>query len=181
MLSGVEGGRKAAKAPLLDAGKNLDAVVREFAEPLDAHKLRLNRLVGDYVTLQQAKARAAEAARLKELAEIERQKQAALAQASSHEEREKIHEQFHRDIACASAGPVTPKPRGLAVKADIEFEVVDMRSFVAAHWNFVRQPVAIDRVAVKEAIRSGLHVVGVQWKEVVKASVRGNAGKEIEV
>lgn len=181
MLSRLESARVEVKAPLLDAGRKLDAAVKDFSANLKAEQLRLNKLIGDHVTNIQAKQRAEEASRLKELSELEIQRQAELAKANSHEEREAIQDRFHAAIAAASPPLEAEKPKGLSVRADeIEFEITDKRAFVTAHWNLVKD-VQVDRLAIKDALKAGTTLIGVKSWTVTKISVRGKAQKAIEL
>jgi len=55
----VEDARTEAKAPVLALGKQIDKLAKEFSERLTAEKIRLERLNGGFLALQEAKAEAA--------------------------------------------------------------------------------------------------------------------------
>ena len=75
----AEKARKAAKEPVLEYGKRIDAAAKSFVAELDEEMLRVSKLIGDFQALEQQKARAAEQLRVQELANIEREKAEALA------------------------------------------------------------------------------------------------------
>lgn len=90
-LSLVEKSRVACKAPALEFGKKVDEAARSFAAELKEEQLRLARLVGDFVQLEQAKAAAAERVRRLEEGRIEREKQEAILKAAREAaERERV-------------------------------------------------------------------------------------------
>jgi len=60
LLNEVEKARKAAKEPLLDAGRALDSAVAEFVATPKAHELRLATLSGDFQQAELEKQRVAE-------------------------------------------------------------------------------------------------------------------------
>lgn len=81
IVSLVEKARVACKAPVLDFGRKIDAEAAKFVADAKEEQLRLARLVGDFVQLEQAKAAAAERARRLEEEKIEREKQEATMKA----------------------------------------------------------------------------------------------------
>lgn len=78
IVSLVEKARVACKAPVLDFGRKIDAEAAKFVTEIKEEQLRLAKLVGDFVQLEQAKAVAAERARRLEEEKIEREKQEAI-------------------------------------------------------------------------------------------------------
>ena len=104
----VEASRKAAKAPVLDLGKRVDAIAEQFIEPVIAEESRLTKLLTDFEVEQQrirteeARKAQAEADRIAaeerktadalraERAEAERQLAAAREAASNAETKEEL-------------------------------------------------------------------------------------------
>jgi hypothetical protein len=113
VASEVETARKLVKGPLLDLGRKIDAVCKEFVDDVDREKNRIAKLAADWQALEDAKRRAAEAAARMEQERIareamraqieaeraaklesdriERERQAALAAAKSHEDLDRIN------------------------------------------------------------------------------------------
>lgn len=169
LLKLCEDSRKQAKEPVLEFGRKIDTVAKRYRTELDEELTRLMKLCGDYQTLQEAKARAAEAARLKELNEIERQKQEQLAKAESHEEMERIHEK-----ACdaAAALPIVEPIRasGQVVSHEWEVTVQDIHLLARVHPNCVKIEPRMSEI--KALLNSGVRVSGVKAEKVTKSSVR---------
>lgn len=94
LLNLVEKARKAAKDPVLNFGRVIDATAASFVEDIKTEQLRIAGLVGDYQALEAAKVRAAEQARLAEERRIqEERRQAELAAIRAAEaERRKLDE-----------------------------------------------------------------------------------------
>lgn len=67
----VEKARKEAKDPVLTFGRQIDEAAKQFVEEAHDELLRVSRLLGDFATLEQAKVRAAEAARRLEEEKLE--------------------------------------------------------------------------------------------------------------
>jgi hypothetical protein len=169
VIKWCEDSRKAAKEPVIDYGRKIDGVAKRFREEMDEELTRLMRLCGDYQTLQEAKARAAEAARIKDLNEIERQKQEALAKAESHDEMEKIHEQ-----ACeaAAAVPIVQSVRAdyQVVSHEWEIIVTDIHLLARVHPNCVKIEPRLSEI--KALLNSGVRMSGIKAEKKIKSSVR---------
>jgi hypothetical protein len=165
----VEESRQAAKAPILDFGRAIDTAAKTFSDPLTREEMRINRLVGDFQALEEAKKRDAEIARRKELEEIERKKFEALSQAQSHEEREAIQERACEEAkALPVAAPV--RAQGQVVSEVWSFEVTDIWTLARAHPTCVK--IEARPSEIKALLSAGAQVVGVKaWKET-KATVR---------
>ena len=170
VLKLAEEARVACKQPVLEFGRRIDGKAKEFSAELSAELLRLSRLVGDFQALEMAKQRAAEAQRVKELAEIERARQAELAAASSHKELEAVQEKFNQQ---AAELPVTVHPvraTGQIVKEDWDITVVDVHALYRSH------PVCVKLEPMLSEIRAllgvGITPQGVRAQKVVKSAVR---------
>lgn len=179
LLKQVEEARKKAKAPLIELGRKIDNVSKAFVKDLEEEELRLARLVGDYQALELAKTRAAEAARNRELTELERQRAEELAKASSHEEIDAIQEQYNQ-AAADLPGPAAPqREAGQVVTQDWEITVQDIWLLARAHPACVKIEPRLS--AIKELLKLGVKVSGVNATPIVKASVRTRQHQVIEV
>jgi hypothetical protein len=179
IISTVEKARTEAKAPVLDYGRAIDTAARGFVEELQEELTRVSGLVGDFAMLEQAKVRAAEAARKLDKETLERQRQEAIAQAPSHESLDAINE--HYDRLAADLPVVTAvRAEGQIIKSDWLIEVTDI-------WLLARtQRTCVDikpRISeIKELLKLGVHVEGIKATQIVSANVRaGTPRKAIEV
>lgn len=169
VLKLVEESRQSAKAPILDFGRLIDSTSKTFVDPLKAEELRINKLVGDFQALEAARIRDAEAARNRELQEIERQKFEAMSKAESHEEREAIQERACEE---AKALPVVAPVRaaGQVVSEDWEIVLTDIWLLARSHPSCVKiEPMTRE---IKALLNAGVKVAGVNAKRVTKSGVR---------
>jgi hypothetical protein len=176
----VEQARKAAKEPVLNFGRQIDATAAEFVKEVKGEEMRVARLIGDFQTLQLAKQRAAEQAERDRLSALERERLAALAQAQSHEELEKVQETFNaraKEEAPPIAAPI--RATGQTVREDWEFEVTDIWLLARAHANCVS--IEPRRAEIKSLLSAGVQVAGVRAWRGVKSGVRTSTVKAIDV
>lgn len=125
-LAAVEADRVAAKEPALTEGRQIDTLVSYFVAEAKCEQIRVNKAIGDYLTLEEAKARDADLARRADLAELERAKHKALAHVSTHEEREEIIAKFE-GLKAAVPVPSRPgRPPGQSARQKWEIEILDI-------------------------------------------------------
>lgn len=179
VLKIVEDSRKAIKAPILDAGRKVDATAQEFVRNVQTEATRISRLIGDFQALERAKQQAAENARKEELSRLEREREAELAKANSFEQREAVHERFQQEVESIPRTPVAPTVQGQRVSEDFEFEVTDLHLLAKMHPDLVN--IEPRRSAIREKLKLGHTVVGIQWRKVVNAAVRAPRTKELAV
>lgn len=79
MERGVESTRTAIKAPLLDAGRKVDGIAREFSSPITSEVARLKGLLAKFDAARRERIAAEEAKRQAEARRIEQEKAAAEA------------------------------------------------------------------------------------------------------
>jgi hypothetical protein len=172
VLKLVEDDRKEVKGPVIDLGKAIDAKAKELVRDVDQEFNRISKLVADFQALENAKARAIEAQRVAELSRIERETQAAIAQATSHEEIENIRAEADQKAAEKSV-ELAPPPHKLShqiVGEGWDFEVTDMWTLARAHPSCVN--IEPRRAEIKSLLNVGVKVAGVRaWKQT-KATVR---------
>jgi hypothetical protein len=170
----VEKARKAAKDPVLQFGRLIDDSAAQFDQPLREEELRISKLIGDYVTHEEQKARAAEAAQRKELDELERKKQAALAEAVNHDEADKIQAQYNAEAAAVAPPPAPPRAKGQVVRQDYDVEVFDIHALYRSHPNLVTLTPRLEDI--KALAKLGQKIAGVRATQVTKSTVR--AGRQ---
>lgn len=183
LIALVEKSRKSVKEPVLKLGKEIDKRAADFVEELRAEEMRLATLAGDWQQLLEAQRRAAELAKLKELEEIERQKQEALAKAKSLEEHEAIREAAQEraaEVKAAIAEVAAPvRAEGQVVTQDWQYEVTDYWALARAHPGLVK--IVDCRQEILCALRTGAKITGIRAWVVTKSTVRSAKAKELEV
>lgn len=175
---------EAAKRPLIDYRKKMDDCAKQFISGLETEGVRLSRAVGDFHSLALARQRAAEQAENERLSQLERERAAELAAATSIEEVENVQEQYNERArlealhAASQVQPMGPaKVEGQQIREDWVFEVSDIWLLARAHPGCVRiEPRASE---IKNLLNNGVNIAGVRaWREV-KGTVR--VGKAINV
>lgn len=165
----TEDARVECKAPALDFCRLIDSVAKEFREPLAKEQMRVTKLVADFQALELAKQRAAEQSRREELDKIEREKQAELAKANSHEELEKVQERYNE---AARAVPAVKHVRaeGQKVSEDWDITVTDIHLLYRHHPNCVDLSPRVSEI--KALVKAGTIPKGVHAQKKVNATVR---------
>lgn len=180
-LAMFEEARVAAKLPALEECRGIDGLSKKFVAEVESEVLRVHKLMGDWITLQEAKRRDEELSRRKDLEELERQKRAAMAAATTHEEREAAVERFDGMAASVVAPAPVELPRGQSARADWEWTVEDIHALYRAFPHAVK--LEARRTEIRELlIRNNGVVPGVVAKAVIKANVRPErAEKPLEI
>jgi hypothetical protein len=178
----TEKARKAVKEPVLQFGKEIDAVAKEFVAEIRDEEGRLARLVADFQALEAAKIRAAEALRLKDLADLERRRQEELAQAKSHDELDSVNKRFNDEAKeAAVAAPVVAPARatGQVVREDWDIVVSDIWTLARAHPGCVEIKPRLSEI--RQLLDAGAKVAGVTANKITKVSVRSVGARALDV
>lgn len=180
-VNALEKCRVELNKPALEFQRRVNDFFKQKQIDLKNELLRISVLADDYATIQMAKARAEQNARNEELTRLEREREAALAKADTHEERETIQEHYNERAAIEAAPPASPvvAPKGQKVETELEVVVNDIWALARAHPTCVN--VSPRLTDIKALIRNGIRVAGCTWREVVKAKVRATPGRTIEV
>lgn len=177
VLKMVEEQRVKLKAPILDYGRAIDATAKQFCHDLQLEEARIATLIGNYQTALAAQRRAEEAAKLKELQEIERRREAELANAKTHEERDIIIERANEEAKAAQPEIKVVKAEAQTLQEEWEITRINEWELARAHPELVRR-IEFDQRKLKAAIDLLGKLPGVEARKVVKASVRiPSAGK----
>lgn len=140
----IESARVAAKAPVLDVGRKIDALAKELADKVNAEAGRISRVLGAFEAEERRKAEearhAAEAEAARIAHEAERKAAEARRLATTEEAadraadavREKAIEQVVA-IRQAAANAAPAKQAGTQVREDVCFEITDIRALHAEH------------------------------------------------
>ena len=181
LLSDMEKARKACKEPVIAFGKAIDSGKDSFCLPLDKELMRVSARIGDFAAVQEAKRKAADAARLLEQQKLERERQAelnriaaeesakrrdiqeaerkarvAIAEATSlkqREEAERLGAEAERQKQLADASTIE---RMTAVNESFAAQAADLPVFVPerAAGQIVKEIVVIDQIRELELVRS---------------------------
>lgn len=174
----AEKARKSAKEPVLEYGKRIDAAAKAFMAELDEEMLRISKLIGDFQTLEQAKARAAEQLQVQELAKIEREKAEALSKVTSHEQADAIQAHFDEQAQqTAVVAPVAPiRAEGQVVKTDWEITITNPYELAKFHPACVKIEARLSEI--KQLLNEGVTIKGITATKVTKASVRVSSDRK---
>lgn len=168
----VKKAHESAKRPVIDYGRSLDSMLRDFVSDVEQEERRLATLIGDFQALEYKKRLAAEQAENERLAALEREKAKAMAEATTIEEVDKVSEEFS-ERARAEAVPVAPPPRvaGQVIKPDWEITVTDIHALYRHHPNCVKLEALVSEI--KDMIKAGAEKIhGVTFKPIIKSQVR---------
>jgi uncharacterized protein YjbJ (UPF0337 family) len=176
----VEQARKAAKDPVLAFGKKIDEQAKGFVEELAAEQWRVSRLVGDFQQLEAKKAQAARQAERDRLTALEKERLAAIAQAKTHEELDRIEEAHNNAVQQQAPTPlVAAHAQGQRVGEEIKFEVFDINALYASKPGCVKmEPKMLE---IRALLKAGLALPGVRHWTETKATVSLRGQKVIEV
>lgn len=168
----VEASRKQAKEPVIIYGRAIDDAAKEFVKEIKEEEVRIVTLVSNFQALEMAKVRAAQAAENERLLAVERERAAALAAATSHDDFDNINSEFNQRIADEAKAPIAPaRVEGQSVVEAWDFEVLDVWALAAAHPTCVKPPEP-RRNEIKALLDSGVKVTGIKAWKAVKAGVR---------
>lgn len=172
LLQATEACRKQIKGPIIDFGRLIDDAAKDYSGALQAEKLRLQKLIADYQALVAARAKAEEAERNEQLSKLEKEREAAIANATSLEEIQRVKEESEQKVAALPPAIVTRKPVGLSSGLAWEFEVENAHLLYTHHPHLVT--IEPKRSEIKAALKAGIQIRGVRAWQENKASVRTN-------
>lgn len=174
----AEDQRKAAKEPLLAAGKELDGAYKAVTDPLAALKARVEAKVGAYLRDKEAKARA-----VREAAERAAREEAERRAAAMQTEQDLAQAEAAEETAQAAAQAAAVKPAELArtrseygavgtLRTEWTFEVTDAKALDLEALRSYLPADAIEK-AMRAAIRAGVREIkGARIFETSKAVIR---------
>ena len=169
LVGDVEKARKACKEPVLEFGRLIDGQAAAYRAPLDAELMRLGKIVGDFAALQEAKRKAAEAARFLEQQNIERERLAELARIAQEEadKRAKLEaeeREARRKIAEATNAKDRAEAEQLAAEAKRQTEIANaatLEKIDSINEKFNRESAS---VPIVETVRAKGQIVREDWK-----------------
>ena len=152
IVADVEKSREAAKAPVLDLGREIDAAARGFCSEVVDHAQRLARLIGGYHARIEEAAREAQRVRQRELDRIAAEQRAAEEKARQEAKIAQTEAQLETAVAAQQAAkveaaqqskavvmppPPPPKIAGMSVRSVWKFEVTNINELHLCNPQFV--------------------------------------------
>ena len=166
-----EQSRVAVKAPVLETGRLIDAIAKQYASEAKLELMRLSKEVGDYEALQLANLRAAQQAQSKELNAAEKQRWDDIAKAKSHDEIDAINERFAQQQAALQAQlPSIQRFDHQRVTEDWEIKVDNIHMLYAAAPICVKMEPKL--IEIKQLLDKLGSLPGVTAKKVTKSGVK---------
>jgi hypothetical protein len=154
----VETARKAVKAPVLDLGKRIDDVAKQFSGDLSVEANRISRMLGSYEAEERRKQQEAERAARAEEEKRRREMEAATTDEDRHEAAREIVN-IKSEVAA-----VAHRPEGTAVRESWQFEVTDINALYTAAPHLCT--IVPDNTAIRAAIKKSQNIAGLRiWKE----------------
>ena len=179
----VEDSRKEVKAPVIEVGRRIDGVAKDYLTPLEAEAKRLSVIVGSYQESARRKAEKdrEDAARVQAdaLAELNAKQAEAIAQGD-----EAAADAARADKIAASQLAVIdaegPKPQGIVTRTAWKFEVTDI------YYLFKSKPdlclIEPNNAAIRALLKAnnGAEIPGLRIWQEAGAIVRGAAPINVE-
>jgi hypothetical protein len=168
IISTVEKARTEVKAPVLEYGRAIDAAARSFVAGLESEMLRVSKLAGNFAALEQAKVRAADAARRLEEEKIEKERMAEQQRIVEAERAEQQRLSEESTTAAARLQVAKNEQEAVAVRAE-QVEIDRQKSLASANSHealdavnehFSRQAANLPIVA---AVRSDGQIITSDW------------------
>jgi hypothetical protein len=180
----VEDARTTVKRPVLDVGKKIDRVAKDFCEELDTEGRRLGKILGIFQEKAQREAaaererlRLAEEHRLEELRKEQAKLEETFVATVNSEDQSEAFQQLHRfeerannellaikqQVACVAP----PKATGQITRTETKFELLDIAALHAARPDLTN--IEPNGTAIRAALKAGARdVPGLRiWEETV--------------
>lgn len=168
------------RAPHTKFNKDVIAFVKEHIADASRELDRVSTNIATFHQLEMAKQRAAENAANESLTQLERDRETALANAKSEDERDAINEHYS-DKAALVFAPVRENVRaeGQRIATDWEITSINIHVLAKARPDLIRT-IEFDKRMMKAELARGIKLPGVEAKEVVNAGISTRERKAIE-
>jgi len=178
-LNLLEKQRKVFKEPLLVAGRVLDNLVQREVAELEEEYARIGELVAGFQIDEQRRIQEEQRLQAERLAELERQKNAAVAAAKTPEEAEAITQQYSSQAYAESRPVPTTRGKGQRLTEDWEVTITNLHELARVFPHCVT--ITPKMGEIKALLDQGVQVVGVKAEKKLVAGVRTSAKKDIPV
>lgn len=180
----VEDSRKEVKAPVLEVGRRIDAVAKDYLTSLESESKRLSVIVGSYQEAQRRKAEkereAAAKAQADAIAEMNAKQAEAVAN-GDEEAADAARAEAADKIAASQLAVIEaegPRPEGITSRTSWKFEVVDIAELHAARPELC--VITPNNAAIRAVVKMGAKIPGLRvWQEAA-AIVRVAAPVKVE-
>jgi hypothetical protein len=181
LITGIENSRKLVKQPILDTGRDIDNIAKDYCQYLKVEADRLALIAGAYQEAERKKTeRIRQEAMEKErqaLAEMEAREAERIRQGGEREAMGEDLDAIRGDTADKIAATKTelakavgPKPEGLSARNNVKFEVTDIDALFKGRPDLCI--ISANRPAIQAIIKHNPGIPGVRvWSEP-KAIVR---------
>lgn len=185
LVRSVEASRKDVKAPVLDVGRRIDMVAKEYLEPLETEKKRLETIVGAYqeaarrkAEKERAEAAAAQAAAIAEM----QAKQAEALEAGDEEAADAARAEAADKIAESQLKVIEkegPRLDNITTRTSWKFEVTDIMALFKARPELVLM--SPNNAAIRAVVKAenGKPTPGLRIWQEAGAIVRGAATVDV--
>jgi hypothetical protein len=182
----IEGSRKEVKAPVLEVGKRIDSVAKDYLAPLEDEAKRLSIIVGSYqeAALRKAEKEREEAAKAQAAALAEMQeKQSAALEAGDAEAADAARAEAADKIAASQLKVIEaegPKADGIVTRTSWKFDVTDIQALYKARPELC--VISPNNAAIRAIVKAsnGAAVPGLRIWQEAGAIVRGAAPVNVE-
>lgn len=179
VLKEIEAARKAVKAPVIEVGKQIDAAAQSFTNALKEEESRIEELMRDYIVVEFEKSKAAAAQYNSRLTDLEREREAKLAQAADGAAIDAIKEEYDLKHAALGDAPSMNTAKGQMVKEEWKIVISDIHALYRAHPACVSMEPRLTEI--KSLLDAGVKVIGVTAKKEVNITAKTQKSKVIDV
>ena len=175
----IEHSRKFVKQAPWDLCVKIDTLANQLKKEATEEMMRISKLAGDYQAAERDRVRELERTRQRDLEAAFRDKHEQLLKATMPEEVEFIESKYKRQVeSLPVAEPV--KAENQTTKEDWEILITDIWLLAKMHPQCVNPPTE-RKLEIKALLKAGVTVAGIIATPVVKASVRLDKTKTIDV
>ena len=162
LIKDIESSRKLAKAPILEIGKEIDGIAKDFIDEVKTEEERIGKLLGAFQRVERDKKIAAERqARIAEQKILVEASEAALA---SGEPMDELSESAQQKIVRLrqEASAKHEAVNGVRVRTTTKFEIVDEAELLKARSDLFSP----DAAKIKQALKLTINIPGIKtWEE----------------
>ena len=156
--------------PAAEGIKEIKKVFAEYAAELVEEKARISKLVNDYVTVEDAKARARQNLANQRLSELEKEREQALAKVATEDDRDEVLDKYARK-AQEEVAAATPSERteGQRVKYTWKVEITNVDLLYRSAPDVVKLIPQLRKLY--DLLDSGFIPKGITAEKIAKSSV----------
>mgnify|MGYP003641237704 CR=1 FL=1 len=162
LIKGIEESRKQAKAPVLDIGREIDGIAKDYIDEVKDEELRIAKLLGSFQKVERDKKIEAERlARIEENKILEQIVEKAL---ETGQDIQKLDQSAERKITKLRQEVALKHDAvaGVKVRTTIKFEIVDEAELIIGRPDLFSP----DPIKIKKALKINKNIFGLKvWEE----------------